>query len=197
LRAQERNSVAEALIREFREEVEGSGLVEVGEPQEVDIIALAQHHGVPTRLLDWTDSPYVAAFFAFASSAQSMASENEVAIWALNTSFTDIWSAENGVQIVHASRKSNARLRNQEGRFTLSKTPFSCLEEYVDAFKNRRFSDDDESPLIQMIMPKTEALAALGDLDAMRIRYSTLFVDMTGAAENSKLRVMLRVKSCH
>ncbi|HXT18886.1 MAG TPA: FRG domain-containing protein [Gemmatimonadaceae bacterium] len=41
----------------------------------------AQHHGVPTRLLDWTYSPLVAAFFATRPSRQD---EHDRAVWRLD-----------------------------------------------------------------------------------------------------------------
>jgi hypothetical protein len=185
LPSDKRMAIWNALLREFREVCAEHGVAREILVEDKALLAFAQHHGLPTRLLDWSLSPYVAAFFAFRQALKSPHATGQVALWVLDTR-SSAWSAEMGVELVAPVASGNFRLRNQSGRFTYARTPHLTLEEYVS------FVPSDESPLTQVTLPSAEAARAMPDLDAMGANAMNLFPDWQGLAEGVAIRLQLR-----
>ena len=92
-------------------------------PTEVDLMALAQHHGCPTRLLDWTANPLVAFFFATETD-----DHEDGVLWCfqkyfLPLSFGDFsplkFLNRFGFTIVHSPIHISPRITAQAGIFTI------------------------------------------------------------------------------
>lgn len=93
---------------------------------EEQIISVAQHYGIPTRLIDWSYSIYVASFFAFAHVSDY---NGCVAIWVIDTNH-EIWQGEYGVSIVEPYVSENIRQLHQKGAFCVNNSPEITLEQY-------------------------------------------------------------------
>ena len=179
-----RMALWDGLIQQWREGCEDAGVPSSVTTDDRKLWALGQHHGLPTRMLDWTASPYVAAFFAFRDHLLARAERlDQVAIWVLHLD-DPVWGRDRGVEVVNLPTFDNVRLRNQGGRFTLCRAPFGCLEDYVERFATG-------VALTKCVLPAAEARLALAELDAMGINSYDMFPDLAGLADLATMRACL------
>lgn len=157
--------------------------------------ALGQHFGLATPLLDWTESPFVASYFAFLKESE----QNEEgaypkrAIWALDPNQIIKKSEEleevEQVHIINPLTDQNPRIINQRG--LLSRLPVGIdLEKWVE----KHFSGVDS----HYVLIKIEIPEFIGDrnkhlqyLNRANINSLTLFPDLTGASEHCNDSILI------
>jgi hypothetical protein len=155
-------------------------------------LALMQHHGAPTRLIDFTWSPYVAAFFALERTL------GDGVVWAMNPARIDssrnpspgpmdlrvkdnfrryflkgtrrfIWMGE--------PQTMNRRLIAQSGTFAVPGILQLPVEEILR-------DEDQENILAKIVMTNAVRETGMRELYRMNITFSTLFPDLDGLARS-------------
>jgi len=134
-------------------------------------LAIAQHHGLPTRLLDWTRNPLVAAYFAVVEKHDS-----DSAIYGYRsnvylsiTKHPDPFEVDRVFRVV--PNHVTLRITAQSGLFTIHPVPTEPLS-----------ADGDK--LCKFVIPAASRRGIKQTLDKLGINSASLFPGLDGIARH-------------
>lgn len=175
-----------------------------------ELLFLMQHYGMPTRLLDWTENPLIALFFALSSATKNSAGayENNAAVWILspakwNRSVFKHNSYQGGAmsptenmvssyapakeyQYMHEHPvallgiHNSPRIVAQRGSFCLFGKSLQPMEKI---YADHSFEEDT---LNKIIIPAEKITEILNKLTWMGITDAVIYPDLEGLAKETK-----------
>ncbi|SEP11583.1 FRG domain-containing protein [Nitrosovibrio sp. Nv6] len=161
------------------------------------LLGLAQHHGLPTPLLDWTRSPYIAAFFAFSDAIESWEtrqSESHVRIYGLTRDFVNetltpvvtLPYYRSYIASISILPRNNLRLYAQQGEFLV--TNIADVEHFICSTEKRL----GRKFLFAADVPIDCATEALEDLQFMGLTAARMFPGLDGVCRMMKQTMLTR-----
>lgn len=163
-----------------------------------ELIALAQHHGLPTYMLDWSRHSNVAAYFA-ASETVHLPGEltGEIEVWALNSEVGAEWLSHGSIGgdrvRLHLSappRVGNANLHAQSGLFTYGIYPAAAgLRTADEMARAMALVNKVPFPVMHRLrLPQSQAGAVLRLLSFEPVTGGTLFPGVGGVVRDVRDR---------
>jgi FRG domain len=161
-----------------------------------DYMVYLRHYGFPSPLLDWSTSPYVAAYFAF---RDCLSKAKSVAIFAYieHEGIKSGWATAPGITALGSNIRSDVRHFLQQSNYTICTEgegieAFYCSHDKVFSRNNNLQTAPRQDLLWKFVLPSSERGKAIKKLDLYNINAYSLFQSNESLMETVFLRDFFR-----